>query len=343
MAFGAEHFVPILKSKQGELGALQQLDPGSRARTTPLLEVRFAEPEGIAFSLLTACGELPFFVHAVNVDGVESQPWSDFVQELFSRLRDVGAAAIPVVTPDDEAEILARVADITSTDGRGACIRADAEDVALSTIEALGQELERIRAPLSLQAGDVDLLIDVGTVRDSLVARVTTAEAALRLVPDPGEWRTLTTAFSSFPERLGEVVGHGVVVPLPRADAQAYALLRERAHVRTPTYADYGLGVPFYGDTPFLPVPNIRYTVEGSWMVHRGQSRADRNTQYVNLARQLAGAEYFDGAAFSYGDEYVEQVASGHGGPGNPMTWLRAATNRHLVYVSTRLGEGNDP
>src|SRR6266446_5460170 len=39
VAFGAEHYMPVLKAKLGEISALKDLDDAARAGLTPLLEI----------------------------------------------------------------------------------------------------------------------------------------------------------------------------------------------------------------------------------------------------------------------------------------------------------------
>lgn len=122
-----------------------------------------------------------------------------------------------------------------------------------------------------------------------------------------------------------------------REDAVAFATLMTRQPEREPNYADYTVGVPFYADIPWAPIPSIRYAHGASWMIHRGATKNNRSAQYIQLATDVVGAAYFAGSAASAGDQYLAAVASGHDGPGNPMTYVRAATSRHLACVQERL------
>lgn len=170
-----------------------------------------------------------------------------------------------------------------------------------------------------------------------MVARVTTAEAALRTLPAIGAWRSVVVAFSAFPERLGDVVSPSSVGQLPREDALAFTTLAARGVDRELVYGDYAVGTPFYADIPWAPIPALRYASGEHWFVHRGATKANRSAQYVALAADLVSAGHFAGSGTSRGDQYFSDVASGVDGPGNPTTYVRAGTSRHLACVLDRL------
>jgi hypothetical protein len=170
-----------------------------------------------------------------------------------------------------------------------------------------------------------------------LASRVITAEAALRVVPNIGSWRNFAVSFSAFPESVGQVAARNAITQISRDDALAFTALVGRGPERTPIFSDYAVGVPFYADVRWMPIPSIKYASGESWFVHRGATKDNRNSQYVQLATNVVGSAEYAGASASDGDAYFEAVAHGHVGPGNPMTYVRAATSRHLACVLNRL------
>jgi hypothetical protein len=329
-------YIPIIKSKQGELGAVGLVVPSDRSRLVPLVEV--AEPDRCApVAGAWADSSHVLFVHALNLDDLDDAAWSADVQAIFDELRRLDVAAVPVAATEDSADVRAILNSVVSQDGRGICIRLDAEDIALASPAAVGAEVRQLLSDVGVGVGNSDLLIDVGTTRDSVVSRVTTAEAALRVIPTLSAWRSLVVAFSAFPETLEPAAPKGTATPIPRDDASAFAALQGRFAERSLTYGDYTIGVPFYADVPWAPIPAIRYADGDRWMVHRGQSRNGRSAQYVQLATDVVTAPYFGGAGFSAGDQYLDAVANGRDGPGNPMTYVRAGVSRHLAVVLDRL------
>jgi hypothetical protein len=337
----SDSYVPILKCKKGELGALSMSGP-LRPRLLPLIEVPSADR---AASLAASWGDPSHavLVQPLNLDEIDESTWPAEVSRLFDELRSLGAAAVPVVTMDDTAATIAAVAAVVAIDGRGAALRIEAEEIVLATPAALQSEVDQLLHVLNIAPDSCDLLIDAGLVRDTLALRVTTAEAGLRVLPHVNAWRNLVTTFSAFPDDLGSVAAKGVVTPIARDDAAAYATLVARGPERIPVFSDHGVGTPFYVDAPWAPIPSIRYAVPGNWMVHRGVSKANRSAQYLQLAGDVASSADFSGRHFSAGDEYIDDVATGVGGPGNPMTFVRAATSRHFACVLDLLARTGAP
>ena len=201
----------------------------------------------------------------------------------------------------------------------------------------VGVEIARVLQMLGLERHDCDAVLDLGMIRDSVVSRVATAEAGLRVLPALAEWRNVVCAFAAFPEALGQVGAQGEVTQVSRSDALAYATLVDRDPERRPIFADYTVGNPYHADAAWSPVPTLRYAESDSWMVHRGITKQNSNQQYVRISQDLVNAPYYAGAAASAGDRYFAEVARGCGSPGNPMAYMWAATSRHIACVLDRL------
>lgn len=335
-------YVPILKAKQGELAALSQLTPSGHQDLSPLVEIR--DPTKQVAQLARAWSDAGniLFVHLLGLD-YEEIPWADVLRDAYTDLRAADVPFVPVVTIDDGTDVISRTADAVRIDGRGAAIRLDGEGVALAPATVLATELASLLSDLGLGENSCDLIVDLGLVRDSTAARVTTAEAALRVIPNLGLWRNVIVAFSAFPTAVGDVVAAGTTVPIPRDDALAFATLAGRSPGRAIVYSDYAIGTPFYQDTPWSPVPAIRYASGSSWYIHRGTSRSNRSPQYRQLAQDVVGASYFAVPITTGGDQYLQGVASGASGPGNPTTYVTAGTSRHLGCVMDRLARRGVP
>lgn len=335
---GADCYVPILKSKQGELGAISTVGSSSLSQLQPLVEVRECSPkQAAALAAAWPHAQDTLFVHPLNVDANDDSSWVGDITQLFDALRSTGVPAIPVITLDAEPVIVTAISQICALDGRGVCIRVDSEEAALARPVVFTQEVDQLLSDLGLPPEKCDLLVDVGLVRNSIVARVTTAEAALRVVPYLNVWRNVICGFSAFPESLGDVAPPGAITPIVREDAAAWTAVASRNPPRLPIFADYAIGNPFYADVPWAPIPSIRYAYSDSWIIHRGATKQNRSAQYRQLTSNLVAASHFAGSAFSPGDEYFADVAAGSVGPGNPMTYVRAGTSRHLACVLDRL------
>lgn len=334
---GRDHYVAILKGKQGELGALSTASPD---RLVPLVELLDEK----AASNLTSSWDTAsvLWVQPFNFDGLDDAVWADEVEKMFDILRSASLKAVPVVTTEDGPDVLDRLKAIIAVDGRGAVIRLDAEEAAVASKAAVKADIDDLLGSLGLAPDVCDLVLDVGLVRNSLASRVATAEAALASIPYLQDWRNLATAFSAFPDSLTEYPKSHVST-IARDDASAYVTLIGRGPDREPIFGDYAIGTPYYATVAWSPIPAIRYTSDLSWMVHRAATKQNRSPQYVALCGQVRAASYFAGSGFSAGDAYIDAVASGHAGPGNPMTYVRAGTSHHLATVLDRLATVGAP
>lgn len=331
----ANCYVPILKSKQGELGALEWTDGPARSLLLPLVELsEVSRAQTVANSW---GNDEAILIQPLNVGGEDEKSFNEWVKEVFGVFRSETVAAVPVVSVEDDRSTLQEIGRVVAQDQRGMGIRVDADEIALATQAVVASALEGIFEVVAVGPEDTDLVLDCGLVRESVVSRVASAEAALSVLPWRDRWRNLVVAFSAFPEGLGDVAAKGATTPIARDDALAFTAMLGRFPKRVPVYGDYGIGTPFYNDIPWAPIPAIRYTDADQWQIVRGTSRHDRNAQYVALAAEVCGSAYFSGPGFSPGDQYLADVASGSGGPGNPMTYVRAGTSRHLAVVLDRL------
>lgn len=334
----ATAYVPILKGKQAEYGALESCASDA---IVPLVEV--LAPELAHRALLkawTGHADDVIWVHALNLDDHDPDDFSDHVRQMFVYLRGE-VPAVPVVTISEEPAALVVIREIVRDDQRGAVLRIDAEDIlddATDTTADIAATVEQ----LGLAPSDCDLVIDAGLLDGTPVVRAAVAEQCVSSLPTVSQWRTVVIAFSGFPTPLSDVVPKSSVRAVPRSDAGAFTLARRRAS-RPVVFADYTLGTPTYEGVPFTPIPNIRYASGSEWIIHRAEERKGPAEQFRKLARDIVSADYFSGATFSPGDAQIADVASGVAGPGNPTTHLRAGISRHLHVVLERLATLGEP
>ncbi len=337
---GSIDYVAILKSKQGELLATQKTD---RRRFVPLLEV--VDPsKWAALARAWPDSDHVAWIQPINAEGQEASSWAQAVYDLFGNLDSQGCAVVPVITLDEDAETYAAVKSIVATEGRGFVLRLDCEDALEEDPIAFASRIDEVLAACSVSASGCDLVVDAGLVDGGVAVQATAAATALNAVPHVQRWRSLVTAFSGFPQAgVSAMVATNSVGTIPRTDAAAFSHLVARWSVRDLTFADFGVGVPTYAEAPWTPIPNIRYAVHGEWIIHRAATKTNPSPQYVQLARDVTSSRYFRGAAFSEGDRYLSDVASGSDGPGNAGSYLRMAMSHHFAVVLDSLATHGAP
>lgn len=329
-------YVPVLKAKRAELDAVSTAPP---AGLVPLLE--FVEPSTAADALAKFWKrpEHVVWAHVLNPDEIDDAQFSNALVQMYESLRRT-TLAVPVLTATEEPATLSALAEIVHTDGRGAVIRVDAEDLADEDVDTASDFDATLRA-LEIASSDVDLFVDAGTLSGSPTIQASVAGQAIRELPHT-QWRSIVVGFSAFPEALSKIVPKESVVAIARTDAAAFVATRQASGLPL-VYSDYAIGIPTYGGVPFTPIPNIRYASDSEWYVHRGRERKNPAPQYRALAAEIVAAPYYAGEAFSPGDRQINDVATEISGPGNATTHLRAGMSRHLHLVLSRLANHGEP
>jgi len=354
--FDHRHYVPILKGRDGEYGALNRLSPASRDGVTPLIELppipwdfETQRPAKTIDAHLRKVGQKverawgagrPFFLDFLWI--AQTERMSDGthpVEFVFSGVRARGLAAIPVVGLLSDDGYLAACAEAAREDGRGVCIRIQREDFA--DFEDLSGEFQRVLAATGVVRADADLLLDLRALTPE--ARQIDEMGTLALIsriPELRRWRTFTLAATSFPQNL---------VGLPPSDSSVVvreewdlwnAVLRGRPS-RLPTFGDYGISHPEPSEVDprvMRPSASVRYTADGSWIVLKARNLRDYGyEQFHDVCRDLVGMTEYSGREFSWGDGYIDDCANERVGTGNLTTWRRVGTSHHIAFVEDQL------
>ena len=286
-------YVPVLKGKEGEYGALEELSHGVRTRLMPLIEVPdipydYAN-EGSAKSLddhvagiagrLKKCWQgNPLYLDLPWFEGEERL--SDgrvAVEVVLADCASTGVRAVPIVSRKKSAEYLAAAGHYSATAGRGACIRLLVTDFAEDVdVEA---EVRRLLTALGVaDASSIDLVLDledvgVDTARAALVTR-----SVFSMIPVKEEWRRIVLVAASFPEDLSDVDA-ATVTTLPRREWDLWRTLQKRPGLlprRDLIFGDYGIAHPITKELDPRTMrmsASIRYTTPKNWLVLKGRER----------------------------------------------------------------------
>lgn len=331
-------YVAILKCKQSELGAAESC---SLPNLVPLFEVTSPDQSSTKICKAWPYSKGVVWLHCLNLNSDDEYQFADAIDAMFAAIRAY-AKAVPVVSPGEPRPTLTAVREIVETDQRGLVLRIDVGDL-VNPDSNVHNNIDATLSECGVTWSDVDLVLDAGLEEGRPSVRAALVGQAIRSLPSTTEWRSTVVALSAFPQQLSSLVKADSLGKLSRDDAAAFSMIKNAHQDGTLSFADYTIGNPVYADTPFAPIPNIRYTADESWLVHRASKRNDRAPQYRQLASDLASAAHFFGNRFSPGDQYIQDVANGHAGPGNPMTWLRAGISHHLHVVAHRLANLDVP
>ncbi|OAP20402.1 hypothetical protein A4R44_08826 [Amycolatopsis sp. M39] len=344
-------YMPILKGKGGEFEALAHMARSTASSVTPLIE---AVPKSSATEL-----DVSWFVREIRtvwplsemvvIDlchlGTAGQPalW----EEVLSEARHYQAKVVPVVHFGDEASVVELLGRALAVDRRGCCLRVDAADLREDP-QDLAIWAADLLADLRIEPDDADLVLDFGTLSDDQTVSRATERAIehLERLPRLERWRSVVVAGGAFPENLSKVDSWSLT-SLPRREADLWAGLASRKNFfrQQPVFGDYGVAYPPHTrPVRANPPPNIRYAVDGHWMVLRGRKNDPRgNEQYREICRIMSQLPDFGGAGLSWGDKCIAKVVADEIGPGNPKKWRAYGTSHHLEYVTSRLASLGAP
>ncbi|TKJ40669.1 hypothetical protein CEE37_06815 [candidate division LCP-89 bacterium B3_LCP] len=352
MNFDSNHYVSILKVKQGEKKALQSISPPLKSYLTPMLEFVERKSGSIDDHLNTAFNDLAESVQGYSrcfIDLLELA--SDGPQVAKNILERAGKERI-VFTPVTGISRTADVAAVLNHRTNGIAIRLTRQDFEEGSLR---QNLKKFINHNILSVEETDLVVDIGSVEDLIEHGVKhLAEAFLAEVPDPQLWRTFTITGSSFPQSMGVVDRHSFK-NVARLEWKVWrnSLYANRLKLnRLPTFSDCAIqnpiGVEGFDFRIHQVSPSIRYTSGEDWLLIKGESnsRVLPSTQFPALASRLVYgnlSDQFRGESHCEGCAMVKKAADGVKGFGSATKWRLIGTIHHITTVVEELASLPSP
>ena len=355
-------YVPVLKGKEGEFAALEELKSDVRRKLMPLIEIpdvpydyvneRPAKSldshvSGIAERLKKCWPDNPLYLDL---------PW--FGQEEFLKdgrvalegvLSDCsakGVRVVPVISRRSSSKYLAAAGRHAKKANLGASLRLTVEDFEEDV--DLVTEVERLLHKAGFQdQRSLDLILDLEDLGPDDGKAVLIARSVFSMIPNKDEWRRVTLVGASFPEDLS-AVGADDVTKLPRREWKLWTTLQKRPTAlprRDMIFGDYAIAHPIPKELDprvMLMSANIRYTTKHHWLIVKGRNvRQYGFEQYFDLCKELVERPEYSGSDFSWADRYISDCAAGIKGPGNATTWRKVGTNHHLTLVARQLANSS--
>jgi hypothetical protein len=356
--FNSKHYVPILKWKRAEQGALKALAEDRKKYITPVIQ--FVMPKSklneqledvisrfekqlsdIPEKIIEVWGGTPIFVDVSLL----------FTTTLKAKALDIilrgghklGGVFIPVVHLDDEEEVKNSAYSVGKETKSGICVRLICPDFSDKT--RLDKNLISVVSISDLSKDKIDLLVDIkDTGKDG--EKCTKYLNLSQGISDLQKWRTFIFASGSFPVDLSECKLDEENL-LPRIDWRIWLeqIDSKKLH-RKPTFADYTIQHPIYNGASqfFHPTSSIKYTLENEWLVMKGKKQ--KFELYLASAAELIKDKRFSQENFSDGDKYITEKAIHFNtyiknpsikGTGSTETWLKAGINHHLTLVANQI------
>ena len=351
--FDSKHYVPILKWKRAEQGALKALEEKHKKDITPLIQfvmpknmpqeqledviTRFEEQlTEIPGKIVEVWGSTPIFI---DVSLLFSTPLKAKALDFISRGgHKLGGIFIPVIHLNDEEKVKKSAWAVAKETKSGLCVRLICPD--FSDMTKLGQDITSLLS-VGLSEKDIDLLVDIKETEENGDKYAKYLNLSQR-IPNLSRWRTFIFASGSFPENLSKCKLDEENL-IPRIDWGSWRESIGKKLQRKPNFADYTIQHPIYKEISqfFHPTSSIKYALENEWLIMKGKKQ--KYELYLASAAELVKDKRFYGENFSNGDKYIAEKAKHFSvyiknpaikGTGSTETWLKAGINHHLVLVA---------
>jgi hypothetical protein len=344
---------PILHDKMAEMHALASLSESRRSTIRPIVQIRNpAKPDKALDSwspvaalmgaiqdpnhgILGCWGtEVPIGVdlRLLRVREFDRLP----VADLFDHCAQLGIKAVPVISRGMDPAVRQSVAQAARRLGHGVSIRLVDEELGVGSVGIKG-----LLSELDVSRDTIDLVLDMGNLpTSSTFVLGGLAASYLKKFNPISEWRSVSIAAASFPEKLSEHVGHNSYDLVPRAEQKLWNVVtQELIDAVQPDFSDYGIvcaGLP----PGHRGAANLRFSTGSSWYVLRGENPDDAGSgDYLRLATLLRDSELWIGddhcAGCSFTAEHIKSQR-----PGNSTQWREAGFAHHFEVVSEMTMDG---
>lgn len=322
-----KNYVPILKSKRGEMAALKYTYDDVLNLMTPLVEIlpKYTETKATVYSKLKKSwrgNKILIDVHYCGDIGVKIL--NGIQQEL-----DKGLCIIPVLQTTTDNNLLREAREIASISGCGLCLRINSDDLKNTN------RIEQFLSTKKLDRKNLALLVDLRFIdnEDQYQEQIT----AINNIYELDSYNTLIISSGCSPESLNDFkVGEDNFIE--RLDWQYWIKYRNTI-TRQSTFSDYTTQHPFVLPQGNFPgSKSIRYTIKNRVAVHRGK-QSDPSDAYLEHSANLCDyTDYFCGEDYSYGDKYIQDRcdifnAGGTNNPGNSTSWVAVRVNHHMAFI----------
>ena len=324
-------YVPVMKTKAGEITALENLSGSARDRILPLFHVtENLKPSFLSGLTAIWAGRLAAIDGAFNFEGSGST--AEFVAAVAA-LRAGGVFVVPCWSTADPAIYQQTAASLVNA--QGAMVKTK-----LNGIGAVSGHLTQ----LGISASAVDLVIDLGHLAmteaqsfGSYVAyEIGKQGAALAL------YRSVTLIGAAAPKDYGSLAYGANIVP--RKDWQIWQIVRGSVPVRI-DYGDFMTAHPDLTEPPGAAMAkatvSVRYTRDNDFLLVKGYATTGPNGRpMAEQYRAHAGtilANPCSAGVSAWADAQIIQAAAGAPKLGSRSKWSAFAANRHISLVIDRL------
>lgn len=346
-------YSPVIKGKLNDLKALGKIPLSDRVMIKPLVEAMpMGKKTDVDKHLLTLTtylvkhaplGEMFLDFYGLRA-GLKTSSGQDAVLAGFNIVKGLGRIVTPTYGFGRDDALWPHFNHLCKEFNQGFCFRLDLDDIedALIAEDTWTHVFER-SAEINLNPSQIDLVIDLRDIIDKDLDELHDLVLDfLSINPKHNEYRSIILVGSSALKTVSKIPKDNHMA-IKRDELFVWAKLqRDLPETTNLIFGDYGVIHPDFSDQGPNKNMNakIRYTSHGEITYYRGHgllSPIKDYEQYHQLAYEVRDSTAYSGKAFSYGDSYIDDVATNSISPGTPATWVMADMNHHLTYTLKQL------
>ena len=354
--FNHRHYVPILKGREGEYGALQMMPAQMRDGVSPVIEIppipwdhAQHQPQKTIDQHLSKVtpkierawgSDRTLFVDLMWISGRERMSTGAHPMTYnFDGARIKRLQLVPVtgLTRDDDYQSACR--DASARDKRGVCLRLQREDFEDGV--DLAAQISGLQRSLLVPLAEMDLILDLrGIDAADESPDESNALSMIQRMPNLDSWRSFTLAATSFPVNLMGLAPSQTSA-IRRREWRLWRNIIAQLRTRLPAFSDYAISHPQPSEVdPRLmrASASIRYTAQDTWLIFKAKNLRDYGySQFHAVCRNVLRSNEYTGPDYSWGDRYIHECAQRRVTSGNLTTWRKVGTSHHLALVATQI------
>lgn len=325
-------YLPMMKTKAGEITALANLPAAVRQRLLPVFHICESVARSFAPSLISAwAGQLSAVDGAFNAN--QHQNATAFTT-LIQAMRNGGIPAMPSVSFVDP--MFYQQAAVSAIDTNGFLVKTSLPNLATTC----GWVLNNGWSP-----SNIDLVVDLCHVGETDPA--TFGGYVAMMINQNGAalsaYRSVTLASGAAPKDHG-LLTRGINM-VPRRDWLLWTATAPTVGGQL-DYGDYLTGHPDLREPPGAAMGNAtvsaRYTLDQTWLIIKGVATGGAYGQPMPQQHQahaatIIAAPGFNGLVGCWADVEIAAAARSITGRSGRQKWSEYAANRHISLVADRL------
>lgn len=266
-------YYPVLRWKEGEQGALQNLSSRTRQLITPIIDFPSCDysVNRIRDFNETAAKIMPTMLFYLDLGEVSSNESGADSHPALSLMRDANAhhlSFIPIIRPNCEDDFITVI--------QQALADGIINNIAIRVFESDGNMLSfNDIAPVLTAVGttieETDLILDIKEVNGRIAAQ--TREVAWYIGDLGNSYRRTIMIGGSMPADIYKYIAEDSTGAFSRHEWQLWNTIRQNSSTQHLEYGDYATVQVHLSDAQFSGSPRIKYTLDNSWFVARGHKQ----------------------------------------------------------------------